>query len=41
MDDKSKDEFLSNLYYKKNYKVGRDALFEYVSKTLKNVEDII
>ena len=38
MDDKTKDEFLSNLYYKKNFKVGRDALFEYVSKTLKNTD---
>lgn len=34
--DKAKDKFLHDLYYKKNFKVGRDALFEYVSKILRN-----
>jgi hypothetical protein len=39
MNDTQKDAFLHNLYYVENYKVGRDNLFYYVSKVLKN-EDI-
>jgi hypothetical protein len=32
--DQQKDNFLSNLYYKEHYQVGRDLLFYHVSKKL-------
>jgi hypothetical protein len=38
MDDKAKDEFLENLYYKEHRAQGRDALFHHISKTLNNTD---
>jgi len=38
MNDKDKDEFLHNLYYTQHRMLGRDSMFEYVSKTLKNTD---
>ena len=38
MNNIEKDAFLHNLYYDKHMVLGRDLLFYYVSKTLKNTE---